>query len=153
MIAWWRSLSLKEKRRIWTFVFLGWFTLGAIVLECIAGLWHPAGWTIPWTEYIARYVPWPIQILAFAVGVPWLVIHFWRHDHLRSVAYREGYAKGRLAGRADYEQVYGVHTEDTLFKVVRGLEKAGVAGQAATDAVGSMQNEGVLFRERVPRGS
>lgn len=66
-------------------MFLGFFTLGAIVLECVAGLWHPAGWTIPWTEYIAKYVPWPIQLAAYVILAVWLPVHFWRHDHQRGV--------------------------------------------------------------------
>lgn len=88
-------MSLQSKRRIWTAVFLGVFTLGAIVMELVAGLWHPAGWTIPWTEYLARYVPWPFQLAAYVALVIWLPIHFWRHDHLRSAAYWEGYQQAR----------------------------------------------------------
>lgn len=87
-------LGLTTARRIWTIVFLGFFTLGAIVLECVAGLWHPTGWTIPWTEYIARYVPWPVQLLAYVALAVWLPLHFWRHDHLRGVAYEQGYTAG-----------------------------------------------------------
>lgn len=99
-------LGLTTMRRLWTIIFLGVFTLGAIVLECIAGLWHPAGWTIPWTEYIARYVPWPVQLAAYVILAVWLPLHFWRHDHLRKVSYQAGYARGRLAARADYEKVH-----------------------------------------------
>lgn len=86
--------GLRTQRLIWTIVFLG-ITLVAIVLECVAGLWHPAGWTIPWTEYIARYVPWPIQLLAYVALAVWLPFHFWRHDHMRGVAYRDGVTMGR----------------------------------------------------------
>jgi hypothetical protein len=81
---------LKTKRVVWTIVFLS-ITLAAIVMECIAGLLHPAG-TIPWTEYLARYVPWPFQLAAYVILAVWLPFHFWRHDHLRSVAYRNGRA-------------------------------------------------------------
>lgn len=82
--------GLKRARIVWTVVFLG-VTLAAIVMECVAGLWHPTGWTIPWTEYLARYVPWPIQLLAYVALAVWLPFHFWRHDHMRKVAYKQGY--------------------------------------------------------------
>jgi hypothetical protein len=81
---------VKTKRIIWTAVFLG-ITLAAIVMEVIAGVFHPAG-TIPWTEYIAQYVPWPVQLAAYVVLAVWLPFHFWRADHLRSAAYRAGRA-------------------------------------------------------------
>jgi hypothetical protein len=81
--------GLKRARLIWTIVFLG-VTLTAIVMECVAGLWHPTGWTIPWTEYLARYVPWPIQLVAYVALAVWLPFHFWRHDHMRKVAYVRG---------------------------------------------------------------
>lgn len=85
--------GLRVKRLVWTIVFLG-VTLVAIVMECIAGLWHPTGWTIPWTEYLARYVPWPIQLTAYVILAVWLPFHFWRHDHMRGVAYKQGYLAG-----------------------------------------------------------
>jgi hypothetical protein len=90
--------GLKRARLAWTIVFLG-VTLTAIVMECVAGLWHPAGWTIPWTEYLARYVPWPLQLAAYVILAVWLPFHFWRHDHLRQVAYKQGYLEGRQAER------------------------------------------------------
>lgn len=82
-------MIVKTKRLVWTLVFLG-VTLAAIVMEVIAGVWHPAG-TIPWTEYIATYVPWPIQLAAYVVLAVWLPFHFWRHDHLVRAAYWTGY--------------------------------------------------------------
>jgi hypothetical protein len=81
--------GLKQARVIWTIAFLG-LTLAAIVMECVAGLWHPTGWTIPWTDYIAQYVPWPVQLAAYVALAVWLPFHFWRHDHMRKAAYREG---------------------------------------------------------------
>lgn len=84
-------MSLTNMRRVWTLVFLGVFTLGAIVMEIAAGIFHPAG-TIPWTEYIARYVPWPIQLAAYVALAVWLPFHFWRHDHMRKIAYKNGRA-------------------------------------------------------------
>lgn len=92
--------GLKLKRLIWTIVFLG-VTLAAIVMECIAGLWHPTGWTIPWTEYLARYVPWPVQLIAYVALAAWLPFHFWRHDHLRKIAYRQGFRAGHREGHAE----------------------------------------------------
>jgi putative Ca2+/H+ antiporter (TMEM165/GDT1 family) len=88
--------GLNAKRVIWTIVFLG-ITLTAIVMEVVAGVFHPSG-TIPWTEYIARYVPWPVQLIAYVALAVWLPFHFWRHDHLRKVAFREGYAVGKSIG-------------------------------------------------------
>lgn len=41
------------------------------------------------------------------------------------------------------------YDENTLTKIYRGLEAAGVTGQQAIDAVFQMQNEGVLFREQL----
>lgn len=80
---------MTRARIIWSIAFLG-VTFTAIVMECIAGLWHPTGWTIPWTEYLARYVPWPIQLVAYVALAVWLPFHFWRHDHMRKVAYNQG---------------------------------------------------------------
>jgi len=88
--SWRRRLSgLKVKRLVWTIVFLG-ITLAAIVMEVVAGVWHPAG-TIPWTEYISQYVPWPVQLAAYVTLAVWLPFHFWRADAKRKAAYREGY--------------------------------------------------------------
>jgi hypothetical protein len=84
---------MKTKRVIWTIVFLS-ITLAAIVMEVVAGIFHPAG-TIPWTEYLARYVPWPFQLLAYVILAVWLPFHFWRHDHLRKVAFKDGFDAGR----------------------------------------------------------
>lgn len=88
--------GLKTKRIIWTLVFLG-VTLAAIVMEVVAGVWHPAG-TIPWTEYIATYVPWPIQLIAYVTLAVWLPFHFWRADVKRKAAYREGFSVGKSVG-------------------------------------------------------
>lgn len=103
--------GLNRKRLIWSILFLG-VTLTAIVMECVAGLLHPAG-TIPWTEYLARYVPWPIQLIAYVALATWLPFHFWRHDHLRKVAFDtgrtigrgEGHVRGYAAGRQDRDRI------------------------------------------------
>lgn len=92
-------MTIKTKRLVWTIVFLT-ITLTAIVMECVAGLLHPAG-TIPWTEYLARYVPWPFQLIAYVALATWLPFHFWRHDHLRKAAFRAGVHEGVAATRAN----------------------------------------------------
>lgn len=104
---------MKRARVIWTVVFLG-ITLAAIVMECIAGLWHPTGWTIPWTEYLARYVPWPIQLIAYVALAVWLPFHFWRHDHLRKTAYKQGYqaAQRDAIVRGGYRSGGPIHPQD-----------------------------------------
>lgn len=50
----------------------------------------------------------------------------------------------------DHEHV--THNEDTLRKVYQALLENGIYGQKATDVVNSMQNLGILFRER-PAGA
>lgn len=113
--------GLKTSRIVWTIVFLG-ITLAAIVMEVVAGVFHPAG-TIPWTEYIAKYVPWPIQLIAYVALAVWLPFHFWRHDHLRKAAYRSGYhdaltdiRAGRTQPRAyfRYDSAHGPASERLL---------------------------------------
>lgn len=78
-------------RYIWPLIFLGIFTLGAIVEECVAGFWGPGG-IKPWTYYIAHYVPWPIQLLAYVILAVWLPFHFYKHDKIRAIAYNKGQA-------------------------------------------------------------
>lgn len=121
--------GLKAKRVVWTVIFLS-VTLAAIVMECVAGLWHPAG-TIPWTEYLARYVPWPIQLAAYVILAVWLPFHFWRHDHLR----KDAFEQGRLIGRGEgHARGYGVGYTDG--KQDRDREQRGnrPAGPSATRA-------------------
>ena len=88
--------GLNTRRIVWTLLFLG-ITVAAIAMEVVAGVWHPAG-TIPWTEYIAQYVPWPVQLVAYVVLAVWLPFHFWRADHKRKVAYRAGLMEGHARG-------------------------------------------------------
>lgn len=99
--------GLKVKRLVWTIVFLG-ITLAAIIMEVVAGVWHPAG-TIPWTEYIAKYVPWPVQLIAYVALAVWLPFHFWRHDHLKKTAYVRGLIAGQR--RPAEDATYG-HPDD-----------------------------------------
>ena len=104
--------GVNVKRIVWTAIFLG-ITLVAIVMEVIAGVWHPAG-TIPWTEYIAQYVPWPIQLAAYVVLAVWLPFHFWRADHKRKAAYREGYEDARDHAPRPYSTVHLDLTPDEV---------------------------------------
>lgn len=110
--------GLKVKRIIWSIAFLG-VTLAAIVMEIVAGVWHPAG-TIPWTEYIATYVPWPFQLVAYVALAVWLPFHFWRHDHLRRVEYDRGVRMGRrlaLSLKRDPVALGLVSTHDLLLEI------------------------------------
>jgi len=104
---------MKTKRIVWTIVFLS-VTLAAIVMEVVAGIFHPAG-TIPWTEYLARYVPWPIQLGAYVALAVWLPFHFWRHDHMRKAAY----IKGVKFGEAQAERVAYLRQESDAGRLVR----------------------------------
>lgn len=107
--------GLNVKRIVWTIVFLG-VTLAAIVMEVVAAVWHPAG-TIPWTEYIAQYVPWPVQLTAYVALAVWLPFHFWRADAKRKSAYKQGQAQGYGAGYTDGRQ--------DADRVRRGIAPAG----------------------------
>lgn len=102
------SGGLKQARIIWTVVFLS-VTLAAIVMEVVAGVFHPMG-TIPWTEYLAKYVPWPVQLAAYVILAVWLPFHFWRHDHLRKTEFERGLRIASLTNRT---------TEDLLDELNR----------------------------------
>lgn len=118
--------GLKRARLVWTIVFLG-ITLTAIVMECVAGLWHPTGWTIPWTEYLARYVPWPIQLVAYVALATWLPFHFWRHDHMRKVAYERGMAatnRPMVAARALQQATSQQLLDELAVRIVRRSDLA-----------------------------
>lgn len=137
-------------------MFLGFFTLGAIVLECVAGLWHPAGWTIPWTEYIARYVPWPIQLLAYVALAVWLPFHFWRHDHLRGVARQQGYAQAvrelgsRMANPCDVPHL-GLATTRQLLEEIRARgETAGYADERHKELGDEMAMGAANLADKLP---
>lgn len=41
------------------------------------------------------------------------------------------------------------HDDDTLFKVAVALREVGLTEQQIDDAINSMQNYGILFRERM----
>jgi len=100
--------GLNVKRLVWTIIFLG-ITLAAIVMEVVAGIWHPAG-TIPWTEYIAQYVPWPVQLAAYVALAVWLPFHFWRADQKRKKAFTAGVHEGLSANRANHlDALEGAH--------------------------------------------
>lgn len=46
------------------------------------------------------------------------------------------------------DQVY--YTEETLFKVYKAIRRAGVTEEFAEQIINEMQNDGILFRERIP---
>jgi len=104
--------GLRTKRIVWTIVFLS-ITLAAIVMEVVAGIFHPAG-TIPWTEYIAKYVPWPIQLIAYVALAVWLPFHFWRHDHLRRVSYNQGVRMGKRLGNRPLDMIPDEELADAI---------------------------------------
>jgi hypothetical protein len=66
-----------NRRILWTLVFLP-ITALAIGGELWAGLDSNPD-TIPWTDYITHYVPWPVTALAITILVAWVPWHFWRH--------------------------------------------------------------------------
>lgn len=109
--------GLKVKRIVWTVIFLG-ITLVAIVMEVIAGVFHPAG-TIPWTEYLAQYVPWPVQLIAYVTLAVWLPFHFWRADQKRKKAFTAGVHEGLAASRANVEANLGLATTRELLAEAR----------------------------------
>jgi membrane protein implicated in regulation of membrane protease activity len=39
--------------------------------------------TVPWTELVVRYIPWPVTATLIAVLVIWLPLHFWQWYHKR----------------------------------------------------------------------
>lgn len=105
---------MSTKRLIWTIVFLG-ITLVAIIMEVVAAVWHPAG-SIPWTEYIAQYIPWPVQLLAYVILVVWLPIHFYQADQKRKKAFDAGVREGLAAikNRETLKSAYTQHLVDEL---------------------------------------
>jgi hypothetical protein len=133
--------GVKTKRLVWTIVFLG-VTFAAIVLELIAGIWHLTG-TIPWTEYIAHYVPWPIQLAAYVALAVWLPFHFWRHDHLRSAARQQGYANGRNDARVNFvPKIKEAHDQGYL----KAMEDHGIPIPPVTLPEISVQRGGIQFK-------
>lgn len=88
-------------RRWWTLLFIGVFTLGAIAMEVVAGVWAPIWAPLPWTWYISHYVPWPVQLLVYLVLVLWLPFHFWHADHVAKKAHSAGFLAGLT--HADYQ--------------------------------------------------
>ena len=70
------------KRVRWTLVFLP-LTALPIGLELWAGLDHSDN-TIPWTDYISTYVPWPVALAAFLILAWWLPPHFVEHYQMQA---------------------------------------------------------------------
>ena len=137
---------MKTKRVIWTIVFLS-VTLAAIVMEVVAGIFHPAG-TIPWTEYLARYVPWPFQLAAYVILAVWLPFHFWRHDHLRKIEYNRGRIDGFKAGKtaagvAAAEMLHAQARSNAVLELRPGLAKA---AQWVADLIDTATEDPVRFK-------
>lgn len=63
------------RRSWWVAAFLAVTTL-AVGAELVAGLDHDPD-TVPWTELVTRYIPWPVTAVAITVLVVWLPVHFW----------------------------------------------------------------------------
>lgn len=67
----------------------------AIVWELAAAWWLPE-WAPPWTELLAWHVPAPVTMVATAVLVTWLPVHFVRaYRRARERAAREQAARER----------------------------------------------------------
>ena len=135
--------GLNVKRLVWTIVFLG-ITLAAIVMELVAGIWHPAG-TIPWTEYLAQYVPWPVQLAAYVVLAVWLPFHFWRADAKRKKAFTAGVHEGQTAAKAAHaEALADAHTHG----YVQALEDNNIPVKQGFDQLPeiSVQRGGIQFK-------
>ena len=136
--------GLNTKRLLWTIFFLG-VTLAAIVAEVVAGVWHPAG-TIPWTEYIAQYVPWPIQLTAYVILAVWLPFHFYRADAKRKAEYARGlsagWAKGHSLGYLDGRKAerHEASRVDTLMRP--GNDHTGHGHEAADRAIADCESHG-----------
>lgn len=75
-------------------------TLVAIGLELWFGLDSNPD-TLPWTYWISRYIPWPVQLLAYLILATWLPFHFWQHDRAKKKAHAAGFAAG--LEHADYQ--------------------------------------------------
>lgn len=103
------------KRAVWVRWFLA-VTAVAVVADLVAvGLEMWAGWdasanTVPWTELIVTYVPWPYTaaaIAGLAVLCGWLCWHFWGkyRQHIAAVkaeAFRQGADwRQRMDGHGD----------------------------------------------------
>jgi hypothetical protein len=68
---------VKRAALVWSIVFLI-LTAMPIGMELVAGLDSNPN-TVPWTDLITRYVPWPIALGAYIALAAWLPLHFWAH--------------------------------------------------------------------------
>jgi hypothetical protein len=74
-------------RRIWPFAFLG---LTAVMV--VAEVWAAADGspnTVPWTDYLMRFVPEEAVYALIGALVLWLPFHFWRRYRRRQQAKRD----------------------------------------------------------------
>jgi hypothetical protein len=77
----------------------GWVTafLAATALAVTGELWaafDASDNTVPWTDLLVRYVPWPVAAMATAILVAWLPAHF-------ALYYRRGRQPVIATGRYD----------------------------------------------------
>lgn len=63
------------RRTAWISGFLS-VTALAVVAELYAAF-DTSPDTVPWTDLLVRYVPWPVLVLATAALVIWLPAHLW----------------------------------------------------------------------------
>ena len=68
---------MKRPATVWTVVFLV-LTALPIGMELVAGLDSDPR-TVPWTQLITTYVPWPVALAAYLALATWLPWHFWQH--------------------------------------------------------------------------
>lgn len=71
------------------------------------------------------------------------------YDRVLSASVSSTFAEPEEDEDLGFDRSYETHTEETLFKVAVGLREAGLSEDEIQHAISSMQNNGILFRERV----
>jgi hypothetical protein len=75
------------KRAVWIASFLT-VTAAAVGAELWAAFDHSPD-TVPWTDLLGEYVPWPVTSAAVALLVTWLPIHLYLRYHRPTTSDRE----------------------------------------------------------------
>lgn len=89
-----------------------------------------------------------VAAILLAVGIGSLIVY--RGGYSRTALdYRDVMAAVDNAIRA-HEELFEYHDENTLLIVAQALRKHGVSFNTATKMINTMQNEGILFRQRKP---
>jgi hypothetical protein len=57
-------------------------TAAPIAMELLAAL-DSSPDTVPWTQLISTWVPWPVALGAYVALAVWLPVHFWVHYRRR----------------------------------------------------------------------